>query len=124
MGLIAQAKADIEQITGNTDDFAVSMTFIAPDLSTATVQGLFTKHHLAIDTEGNPVNVRNAHASVSEKQFIDAGYTVRNSSGEVSMKDHKVTVSDSTGTASTYVIREWYPDETIGLLVFILGDFI
>lgn len=124
MSLLDQAKADIEQITTNTDEWARTMVFTAPDSSTAQVRGTHAKHHLSVDSDGVPVNSRNAHVSVAEQEFIDAGYTIRNSEGKVSLKDHTVTVKDSTGNDVTYIIREWYPDETIGLIVCILGDFV
>lgn len=125
MSLIAQAKADIEKITGNTGEFAKGMTFTSPTPpgQTAVVNGLHTKHHLGVDTDGAEVNAENAHVSVSEKALTDEGYTVRNAEGEVDLKDHKVTVKDSTGVNITYVIREWFQNETIGLIVCILGDY-
>lgn len=122
MGLIEQAKADIEQITSDVNDFAVPMTWTDTNNVSAEVYGLFTKHHLAVDADGNPTNSRNAHVSVAEQKFIDAGITVRNGANQVNLKGHKVTVKDSTGIDHTYTIRQWFPDETIGLIVCILGD--
>ncbi len=125
MGLMETAKADIERITSDLNDFAKVMTFtsaIAP-VKTAIVNGLHAKHHLGFDTNGNEINTENAHVSVSEKALTDKGYPVRDSSGEVNLKGHKVVVKDSTGTDVPYVIREWHQNETIGLIVCILGDF-
>lgn len=123
MGLIDQAKQDIQNITSNQDEFGKEMTLTAPDGSTATVTGIHTKHHLAVDTDGRPVNSKNAHISVSE-YFLDLqDYPVRNDSGEVDLKNHRVTVKDSTGEDKTYLIQEWFPNETIGLITCILGDF-
>ena len=122
MSLIAQAKADIEQITYNQNEFGVLITFTAPDDSTATVAGLHTKHHLGLDTDGNPVNSKNAHISFSEKNLTDEGYVVRDANSEVSLIGHRVSVNDSTGSPKEYIIRETLPDETIGLIVCILGD--
>jgi hypothetical protein len=55
--------------------------------------------------------------------LTDQNYPVRSSSGIVNLAGHKVTVADSTGASVTYVVREWMPDETIGLILMILGDF-
>jgi hypothetical protein len=122
MSLLDQARADIEQITSNADDFGVSITFLAPDnVTTITINGLHTKHHLGVDTDGNRANVKNAHISFAESLMI--GYPIRNAAGEVNLAGHKVTVKDSTGVDLQYIIREWYPDETVGLIVCILGDF-
>lgn len=123
VGLIDQAKADIKQITGNSDEFGIELLFEAPTSETATVIGLHTKHHLGVDTDGNRVNSKNAHISISEELLTELNYPVRDSSGEVNLKNHKVTAKDSTGNPATYVIREWYPNETIGLITCILGDF-
>ena len=123
MGLIDQAKSDIEDITSNTDGFGVALFFEGPCGEFAEITGLHTKHHLGVDTEGNSVNSKNAHVSFSEKFLTDLNYPVRNLDGEVSMVGHKVRVKDSTGLDKTYVIEENYPDETIGLIVCILGNF-
>jgi hypothetical protein len=68
------------------------------------------------------VNTKNAHIAISEKFLSDASYPYRNLSGEVSLKNHRIAVADSTGLVKNYVIREIFPDETIGLIVCILGD--
>lgn len=124
MGLTAQAKADIEQITSNSAEWGIPMVFTRPDNSMSVpLTGLHTKHHLGINPEnGLRVNVKNASVTVSEKFFINAGYVVRDAKGEVAMRDHKVQVKDSTGVTCLYVVREWFPDEAVGLIVFILGD--
>lgn len=123
MGLIEQAKTDIEQITGNLNDFGLVLIFESPTAQTVTINGLHTKHHLGIDTDGRPVNTKNAHISFSEKKLTDLSYNIRNNKGEVSLKNHKVSVKDSTGILKKYIIREWFPDETVGLITCILGDF-
>lgn len=122
MSLLDQAKADIQQITSNIDEFAREIIFVAPTSETVTINGLHTKHHLGVDNEGNMVNSKNAHLSFSEKLLTDEGYPVR-INGEVNLKGHKVTVVDSTGNPCTYVIRQWFPNESIGLITCILGGF-
>lgn len=137
MGLIDQAKKDIEQITSNLSEFAVPIVFTSPGNNTfdpsfdmtfanvsVTINGLFDKHHLGFDSEsGRDVNVKHASIVVSEKFLKDAAYPVRNLKGIVNLKGHKVAVKDSTGTINTYIINEWFPDETVGVIVCILGDF-
>ncbi len=122
MGLIAQAKADIKQITSNEDDFGVVLTFTAPTAEVATVAGIHTKKHFAIDTEGNAMNSKQAHISVSEELLTEADYPVR-TYGEVNLKNHKVAVADSTGTVCTYIIKQWFPNETVGLITCLLEVF-
>lgn len=124
MGLLEQAKADIKQITSDLDGWSVEHVLTTPDdVTSVTVNGLHTKHHLSVDTDGHNVNSKNSHSSFSEEVLTDAGYTVRNANGEVALINHKLTVKDSTGIDKQYVISEAFPDETIGLIVCILRDF-
>jgi len=89
-----------------------------------TLPGIYTKHYLGVDTEiGQRANAKKASVSVSEKFFTNVGYPIRNADGEVSMKDHQVAVKDGRGIVNLYVVREWFPDEAMGLIVFILGDY-
>ena len=123
MGLIEQAQQDIKDITTNLDGWGVDMKLVAPDLTELDLQGLHAKHHMGYDTEGNMVNTKNAHVSISEDILADAGYPYRDANDEVNLNGHLVTVKDSTRLDITYIIREWYPDETIGLIVCILGVY-
>ena len=123
MSLLDTAKASIQRITTDTNGFGVSMVMIAPDGTTKTVTGLHTKHHINVDTDGDQVNSKNAHISISEAVLTSVGYPVRNADQEVNLKGHRVNVADSTGIVKNYVIQEWFPDERIGLIVCILGDY-
>jgi hypothetical protein len=124
-GIIDMAKADIERITGDLGGFGKSMTFtnLATPPVTITVTGTTARHHQSFDTDGVKVSSRNIHVSVSEKQFTDQSYPVRNASGDVALQGHRVAVADSTGVVKNYVVREQYPDETIGLIVLILWTY-
>lgn len=124
MSILAMAKADILQITSDPNGFSSELEFISPTGIKATIRGTHSKHHLAISNEaGRPVNSKNAHAGFVEKLLTDLLYPVRNAKGEVYLKDHRLNVVDSTGIKKNYVIKEWYPDETLGFIVCILGDF-
>jgi hypothetical protein len=122
MGLLEQARQDIKQVTTDKDSgFAVDITLTAPDNTTVTVQGLHTKHHMALDEQGQRVNSKNASISIAEDLLAD--YPVRGGDGEVYMQGHLAAVKDSTGTICHYMVRQWFPDETLGLLVLILSDY-
>lgn len=118
MSLLDTIKADIESITSNSNDFGVSITIISPTNVSTTLTGIHTKHHLGIDTDGNMVNSKKASIAFSEK-FLSC----RNSNEEVSLTNYRVEVKDSTGIAKNYIVQQWFPDETIGLIVCILEDY-
>lgn len=133
MGLIADIQNDIIAITSDANEFGVPITFIAPSGETETINGLHTRHFIAIEQrEGNfsqqygtlstRANTRNAHISFSELLLSETGYPVR-IDNEVNLKGHKCKARDNSGLLRTYVIMEWYPDETIGLIVCILNDY-
>ena len=123
--LVEQAKSDWQRFSSDsTSGFGTSITFTAPAPGgeVAVVTGLATKHHISIDTEGNPANSKNVHVSVSEQLLVDAAYPIRNGDGEVAMIDHEVSFVDSTGASKKYSVQETFPDETVGMITCILGD--
>lgn len=122
MSLLDQAKKDIQQITGNIAEFGVQLTLTSPNSDVATVNGLHAKHHTGFDEEGFPVNSKIASVAISEQWLVDANYPLR-VNGEVNLKNHRVSAKDSTGILQQYMIKEFFPDETIGLIVCILGDY-
>jgi len=121
MGLIQQIKEDIEDFTSNLEDFAIPLNLTAPTGQIAAITGYHSKHHQGFNTEiGKRINSRNAHISFSEKFLTDLGYPVRKD-GQVNLEGHQVTAKDSTGNDVTYVIEQYFQNETIGLIVCILG---
>jgi hypothetical protein len=122
VGLVEQIKADILQITSDPEGFGVPIALTAPTGQTINIIGLHAKHHLGVDTDGNRMNTM--HARISFSESVLQGYPVRNAIGEVILINHFVSVKDSTGVDCKYIIRECYPDETVGLIVCILGDFV
>lgn len=122
MSLIDTINSDIAKITSNNKEFGVSIELIAPTLETITINGIHTKHHLGIDTDGNMVNSKKASIAFSESLLI-APYPVRNTNKEVDLLNHLINVKDSTGIVKNYIVQQWFPDETIGLIVCILEDY-
>jgi len=124
MGLMEQAQKDFAKFTSDkTNGFAKSITFTAPNSGPVVVaNGIATKHHLGLNEEGKQVNAKKASITITEALLTAQSYPVR-ISGEVNLANHKVSWMDSTGTINEYVIREWYPDETLGEITCILGDF-
>lgn len=125
MSLQDKARLDMQQITGNSNDFGepITLTAPAPGNETATVNGFNTKHHMSFDVDGVQVNTKQASVAIAEQFLIDVGYPVRNGANEVDLNGHLCDVKDSTGVLKNYVIRQNFPDENLGLIVLILGDF-
>lgn len=118
MGLLDIIKSDIESITSNLNEFGVSITLTSTNNVSTILTGIHTKHHLGIDTDGNMVNSKKASIAFSEK-FLSC----RNSNEEISLTNYRVNVKDSTGVTKKYIVQQWFPDETIGLIVCILEDY-
>jgi len=124
MGLMDEIKLDVQDITSNSNEFGIPITFTNPDdTQTIEVVGTASNHFMQFDLEsGKNVNSQNTHVTVSEQLFINAGYKIRNVAGKVSMKKHRVLWIDSTGISAAYEVLEAMPDQTVGLIVFILGN--
>ena len=120
MDLLSQARKDTQTITQG--EFSTDITLDDGAGNLTTVKGLATKHHLGVDPDtGAAINAKNTHISISEQVLIDEGYPVR-TNDEVAMKGRKVNYTDSAGVDAQYRIDEVWPDETLGLIVMILGD--
>ena len=87
------------------------------------VQGIATKHHMSYDEDGQLQNAKNAHITVNESDLTDAGIVTRNGTGEVYLLNMQVAVADSTGVVKEYVIRQNWPNETLGHIVCLISDF-
>lgn len=119
---LPQAKFDWQRFTNN-GGFGVDLTLTPPGGEPFLIKGLATKHHNSIGTDGLPVNAKNVRISIIESDLVSLEYPVRNLKGEVSMLKHLVSYIDSTGSAKNFIIKETMPDETIGLITCILGDY-
>lgn len=121
--ILQAAKADAKKyITSGGFEQALTLSTPSGDM-TLEITGLATKHHLSFDTDGLPTNAKNVHVCIDEQQLKDLGYPVRNANEEVFLRDHKVSFKDSSGVLKNYVVKENQPDETLGLIILILGDW-
>ncbi len=121
--LLQLAKRDAKFfVTSGGFEESITMTTPSAD-KTISLTGFATKHFINFDSDGLPINSKNAHICIDENVLIAQGYPVRNPKGEVSLKNHLVSYADSTGEIKNYVIREHFPDETLGLIVCILNDY-
>lgn len=79
---------------------------------------------MGVDSEGNQVQSVHAHVTISERVITGANghYPIRNGSGEINFKNHKVDVADSSGMRH-YLVLDWFADEKLGGIVIRLQDF-
>jgi len=104
--------------------FEESITITTPSRDKAvSLTGFATKHFINFDSDGLPINSKNAHICINENDLVSLGYPVRNAKGEVNLLKHIIDYPDSTGVIKKYVVRENFPDETLGLIVCILNDY-
>lgn len=117
------AKRDAKRFN-NTGGFQEVITISTPTNDKSLIlTGFATKHHINFDSDGLPVNSKNAHCTIDEDILVLNNYPVRNAKGEINLLKHKISYADSSGLIKNYVIRENLPDETFGLIVCILGDY-
>jgi len=88
------------------------------------INGLGLVHHLAFDTEGQTVNTRTAHVTISEQACIDVDFDIRNDKGTVYMRDVLISFADCTGVIKTYMVKENFADDTLGVIVLMLGKYV
>lgn len=121
-GLLNAAKKDAKLYVkegGFQEDILLSTPSGSVTLATT---GFATKHHISFDTDGTSINAKNAHICIDEEALQLAGYPVRVDE-EVNLLNHRVTFKDSSGVDKKYIVKENFPDETLGLIVCVLGDF-
>jgi hypothetical protein len=123
MGRIqTMAQNDARRIL-NEMGFETPITF-TKDSNTSIINGLGLIHHLTFDTDGNAVNSKNAHITVCEAALLDAGFITRTEKNEVYMRDVLISFFDSTGLVKTYIVKENYHDESLGLILLTLGMYV
>jgi len=122
--LFERAKRDAKRFV-TSGGFEENITMTTPSgLITLPLTGYATKHYFSYDSDGLPINAKNAHISVDENILQLNAYPYRNNAGEVNLKDHIVTYPESSGVIKSYVVKDQRPDQTLGLIVLILGDHI
>lgn len=120
--LLAQARKDAKHVVtklGFQND-----VFLINNLSMNFIQlkGLTSKHWLQFDSDGSPINAKNVHLNLIEKDIQELGFETRGKNGNVNLLDYYVIVQDSTNNYKKYQVKEVYPNESLGMIVFILGN--
>ena len=120
--LLARARQDAKKIVTNLG-FQNDVFLINP-LSMAFIQlkGLTSKHWLQLDSDGSPINAKNVHLNLIEKDIQELGFETRGKNGNINLLDYYVIVQDSTNNYKKYQVKEVYPNESLGMIIFILGN--
>ena len=120
--LLARARHDAKKIVTNLG--FQSDVFLINPMSMAFIQlkGLTSKHWIKFDTDGSPINAKNVHLNLVEEDIQALGFETRGKNGNVKLIDYYVIVQDSTNVYKNYQVKEVYPNESLGLIVFILGN--
>lgn len=116
MGLINLARAHVKRFTSDANHFGVPIVCTAPNDDTVTLNGYATLHHTSYDEEGILIDSKVSSIAISEDLLIN--YPVRNSNGDVDLSGHTFLVA-----GKSYMTRNFYPDETLGLIVVILQEW-
>lgn len=121
--ILQKARRDARKFL-TSGGFEENITLISADgLNTTATKGWASKHWINYGTDGLPANSKNAHITIDEELLKAAGFVVRNANKEVFLEGVRVNVDDSSGEIKNYIIKEWFPDETLGLIACILGDY-
>lgn len=125
MNIAQQAIIDNAEITGNADDFGVSITLTAVTGEIAALTGWSTKHHLGLNDLQQAVKAKTASVNVHPINISAANalFPLRSAAGEVDLKDCLVDTADSTGEIKHYIASSWLPDEKLGGIIIILEDY-
>lgn len=118
-----QIKKDIEQITSNSNEFAVTLSFTSKTSEIATIKGLYSDHSNDYDENGNSITGKFTHVSISEKYLTDLSYPTRNNNNLLNMKGHLVTVHYADNSSKQYIVDDQRPDYTINLHTLILAEY-
>ena len=86
------------------------------------ITGWGTVHWHNFDTDGNSVNSKNAHVSIIEDDLKANNFNYRKNK-EVHLKGCKIIYKVDSEIERKYEIIEWMPDESLGIIALILGDY-
>lgn len=88
-----------------------------------SIAGIYTRHSINFDTDGNVVNSPNIHMSFHEEEFnaevIAQGVSFKEIRNQdvISLQGFFAYFADSSGTVFKYKVQEYWPDTTVGMIV-------
>lgn len=119
MRILNLARSHARRFTNN-GGFEVAAMLSSPSFTTPLeLQVLYSRHHLAYNTDGQAVDDAQVSVSIAEADLLAGNYPYQ-SNGDIMLRDHKIVLSDTTGE-KTYIIDRAFPDQTLGLILCILS---
>jgi len=123
MNIVEQMKQDLEEITGNADEFGVTLSFVSPTNETAQITGMYSDHSNSYDESGQNITGKFTHVTISEQFLINKNYPTRNTDGLADLNEHLVTVHYIDGSTKQYSVDDVRPDYTVNLFLLILSEY-
>ena len=117
MNLKERAARDFGKHITKNNGVGCDISFSSPSNSeTATIKGIAMSHSMSYDIDGRVLDTRFTWITFREQDLIDAGYTVRNTRGDVVLKSHKVSFVSALGTNIIGAIQTVDPDDVFGVI--------
>lgn len=125
MGIMAQIKSDVEQITGDLTGFAQPITLTAPNGEVSVTAGIYADISIQFESDGMPMTSRDVNCSISEANILLANpdYPTRNAKGIFDFKNHLASITYADGSTVTYMVKDHFPDATLNLVNLILEKY-
>jgi hypothetical protein len=98
----------------------LDITLTSPGATeTATFKGIGTNNAITFESDGQDVIGHIVHIGFHEEALLDINpaYPIRNADGKVQMDKHRVSFIDHRGVLRNYIVKNWYPDETVGMIM-------
>jgi len=126
MSILLRARADWERFSQSAFDLDITMKVSdEAGAETVTIKALLTRIAVTIETDGQDVIGDKFRLTFSENLVNTTNplYPIRNSDGLVAMNNHRVNGPDSTGVIHDLVIKNVYPDSTVGMIICDLSTY-
>lgn len=123
MDLMEMAKRDLETLLNTDVGFSLLLTFISPTGQELVIKGQFFDRTLLYEMDGQGASGNHAVVHVSEKPFIDAEYSIRNTKNAIDFKGHKITAKYADGTTRNFKAADWHPDYSINMITIQLQQY-
>lgn len=113
---------DWRRLSVSSFNIEITLTAPSPGTETATIKGIATNNSITFETDGQDAIGHSVHISFSELELLatNANYPVRSTAGEtaglINLENHRVSFIDSNGTTQNYIVTNYYPDTTVGII--------